>query len=164
MNMRFKINDTSNRASKEKEIFYKYLHKKGLKRTAQRDTVLDVFLDIDTHQTAEDLWSRLRETHHNVGYSTVYRTLKLLKECELAREVYFADGRTYFEQQFEQPHHDHMVCRKCGLTIEFYNPTIEKLQVKTAAEHDFTPTSHTMVIFGYCKKCEKRRKEHPGDA
>lgn len=147
--------------TKEKEIFYKYLQKKGLKRTTQRDAVLDLFLESTSHHTAEDLWSRLRETHKNVGYSTVYRTLKLLKECELAREVYFADGRMYFEHQFEQPHHDHMVCLECGLTIEFFNATIEKLQDRLAAENHFTPTRHTMVIFGYCQTCEKHRRDHP---
>src|SRR5438046_1599146 len=146
---------------REKEIFYQYLHKKGLKRTAQRDAVLDLFLQVDSHQTAEDLWTRLRETDTSVGYSTVYRTLKLLKEGELAREVDFADGRMYVEHQFEQPHHDHMVCLECGLTIEFYNATIEKLQDRVAAANHFTPTRHTMVIFGYCQPCEKRRKEHP---
>jgi Fur family transcriptional regulator, ferric uptake regulator len=91
----------------------------------------------------------------------VYRTLKLLKECELAREVYFADGRMYFEHHYQHPHHDHMVCTSCGHTIEFYNETIEKLQDKLAADNHFTPTRHTMVIFGYCEKCERHRRENP---
>lgn len=144
--------------TREKEVFYQYLQKKGLKRTAQRDAVLDHFLESDSHQTAENIYYKLRETHKNIGFSTVYRTLKLLKECELAREVYFADGRMYFEHQFEQPHHDHMVCTQCGHTIEFFNATIEALQDKLAQENEFTPTRHTMVIFGYCRKCRDRRK------
>ncbi len=144
---------------REKEVFYKYLQRKGLKRTSQRDAVLDLFLSKHDHQSAEAIYQRLRESDSSIGYSTVYRTLKLLKECELAREVYFADGRMYFEHNFEQPHHDHMVCTGCGHTIEFYNATIEKLQDKVAAENGFLPTRHTMVIFGLCRSCRKQRKD-----
>lgn len=147
--------------SREKEIFYKYLHSKGLKRTVQRDAVLDLFLATEAHQSAEAIYYTLKETHPGIGYSTVYRTLKLLKECELAREVYFADGRMHFEHQFEHPHHDHMVCTECGLTIEFYNATIEALQDQVAADNHFTPTRHTMVIFGLCEACAKPRTDPP---
>lgn len=148
-------------ANAERDLFYKYLQRKGLKRTGQRDAVLDLFLESTDHQTAEDLYHRLRSTSSHIGYSTVYRTLKLLKECGLAREVYFADGRAYFEHQFGQPHHDHMVCIECGHTIEFYNPTIEELQDRMADENEFTPVRHTMVIFGYCKNC--KNLTHQGD-
>lgn len=147
--------------TREKEVFYQYLHKKGLKRTTQRDAVLDHFLESAEHQTAENIYHKLRDSHKNIGFSTVYRTLKLLKECELAREVYFADGRMYFEHQFGQPHHDHMVCVGCGHTIEFFNAEIEALQDEVAERNHFTPTRHTMVIFGYCEACEKHRREHP---
>lgn len=143
---------------REREVFYKYLQQKGLKRTAQREAVLDLFLGEHSHQTAEEIYNKLRTKYRNIGYSTVYRTLKLLKECELAREVYFADGRMYFEHQFEQPHHDHMVCTRCGHTIEFYNATIEALQDQVAADNGFTPVRHTMVIFGYCAACGKESK------
>lgn len=144
--------------SQEKQIFYAYLQKKGLKRTAQRDAVLELFLASHDHQSAEAVYHKVREAHPGIGYSTVYRTLKLLKECELAREVYFADGRMYFEHHFEQPHHDHMVCTACGHTIEFYNATIEALQDQVAAENRFTPTRHTMVIFGLCETCSRGGK------
>ncbi len=140
--------------SREKEVFYQYLHKQGLKRTQQRDAVLDLFLNTDKHLTAEAIFQKLRTEHANIGFSTVYRTLKLLKECQLARESYFADGRMYFEHQFDAPHHDHMVCMQCGNTVEFLNPTIEELQDRVAAENDFTPVRHTMVIYGYCSECK----------
>lgn len=145
--------------SREKEVFYEYLRSKGLKRTAQRDAVLDLFLATEAHQSAEAIYAKIRQSHPSIGYSTVYRTLKLLKACDLAREVYFADGRMHFEHQFEHPHHDHMVCTECGLTIEFCNETIEALQEQVAADNRFTPTRHTMVIFGRCEACEAQRQE-----
>lgn len=152
------MRDANRSGMREKEVFYRYLSKKGLKRTSQRDAVLELFLSNDSHQSAEALYHTLRSHHSNIGYSTVYRTLKLLKECEIAREVYFADGRMYFEHNFEQPHHDHMVCTRCGHTIEFMNPTIEALQDRVAEENGFLPVRHTMVIFGYCKDCRDKRE------
>ncbi|HEY4002975.1 MAG TPA: transcriptional repressor [Candidatus Xenobia bacterium] len=144
---------------REKEVFYQFLATKGLKRTAQRDDILDLFLATESHQSAEAMYHVLKEKNSGIGFSTVYRTLKLLKECGLAREVNFADGRAYFEHDFEHPHHDHLVCLGCGDTIEFFNETIEALQDKVAAESEFTPVRHSMVIFGYCRDCHTTRSD-----
>ena len=137
----------------EREVFHTYLASQDLKRTTQRDAVLDFFLDSPSHVTAETLYLQLRETYPSLGSSTVYRTLKLLVECGLAREVDFGDGRTHFEPNFEQPHHDHMICLLCGAAIEFCNPTIEGLQDEIAASHGFVPVRHVMTIFGHCRAC-----------
>ncbi|MHB2021182.1 MAG: Fur family transcriptional regulator [Candidatus Xenobia bacterium] len=141
---------------KEKEVFYQYLQEKGLKRTAQRDEVLELFLATESHQSAEGMYQVLKQKNSRVGFSTVYRMLKLLHEAGLAREVDFGDGRTYFEHEYDHPHHDHMVCIGCGHTIEFVNETIEALQDQIADEQGFTPTRHSMVIFGYCRACSQK--------
>ena len=77
----------------EKQIFQEHLKKAGLKRTSQRDLILDVFLDTEGHVSSEDLYSIIKAKDPSVGFTTVYRTLKLLKDCGLARELEFHDGR-----------------------------------------------------------------------
>ena len=144
--------------SKEKEIFIDHLRGAGFKRTAQRDLILEVFLRTEGHLSAEDLYKLVRAKDPTVGFTTVYRTLKLLHECGLAREERLGDGRMRYEHDFNHDHHDHLICTVCGDLIEFYSEVIEKKQDEIAAQHKFQPTHHSLRIFGICSRCRAARK------
>jgi Fur family ferric uptake transcriptional regulator len=139
--------------SEEQEVFLSHIQRAGLKRTAQRDLILDVFLRTEEHLSSEDLYRLVKQEDATIGQTTVYRTLKLLTDAGLAREVRFGDGRTRYEHNYKHPHHDHMICAECGKTIEFFSAELEKLQDKIAAKHKFEITHHTLRMFGYCADC-----------
>jgi Fur family ferric uptake transcriptional regulator len=141
--------------TEEQEVFLKHIQGAGLKRTAQRDLILDVFLRTEEHMSSEDLYSLVKREDATIGQTTVYRTLKLLTDAGLAREVRFGDGRTRYEHNYKHPHHDHMICTECGKTIEFFSEDLERLQDKIAARHKFKITNHTLRMFGYCDDCRR---------
>ena len=116
--------------TEEQEVFLDHIQKKGLKRTAQRDLILDVFLRTERHLSNEDLYRLVQEQDPSVGQTTVYRTLKLLTDAGLAREVRFGDGRTHYEHNYKHEHHDHMICSECGKIIEFYSAELESSEEK----------------------------------
>jgi Fur family ferric uptake transcriptional regulator len=142
----------------EKQVFQEHLKRTGLKKTAQRDLILDVFLDTEGHVSSEDLYSIVKAKDPSVGFTTVYRTLKLLKECGLARELEFHDGRMLYEHDYKHTHHDHLICTACGALIEFYSEEIERLQDGIARRYRFKPLHHSHRIFGICSNCQKSRK------
>jgi Fur family ferric uptake transcriptional regulator len=139
--------------SEEQEVFLRHIQRAGLKRTAQRELILEVFLRTEEHLSSEDLYRLVQREDPAIGQTTVYRTLKLLTDAGLAREVRFGDGRTRYEHNYKHPHHDHMICTECGKTIEFFSADLEKLQDKIAARHKFEITNHTLRMFGYCADC-----------
>src|SRR5215218_9441592 len=139
----------------EKDVFQQHIQKAGLKRTAQRDLILEVFLRTEEHLTSEDLYRLVQREDPSIGQTTVYRTLKLLTEAGLAREVRFGDGRSRYEHNYKHQHHDHMICTECGATIEFYSAELEALQDAMAAKHKFRPTQHSLRIFGVCAQCQR---------
>lgn len=139
--------------TEEKEIFLRHIQRAGLKRTAQRELILDVFLRTEEHLSSEDLYRLVQKEDPNVGQTTVYRTLKLLTEAGLAREVRLGDGRTRYEPNNKFPHHDHMICTECGRTIEFFSDELLRLQNEIARAHGFEPTQHSVRIFGVCCEC-----------
>ncbi len=153
--------------TEEQEVFLKHIQKKGLKRTSQRDLILDMFLRIEEHLSSEDLYRLVREKDPSIGQTTVYRTLKLLTEAGLAREVRFGDGITHYEHNYKHQHHDHMICSECGRIIEFFSAELEALQDKIAARHRFQITHHLHRIMGVCADCRRAikdpGKEEPGD-
>jgi Fur family ferric uptake transcriptional regulator len=142
----------------EKDIFLEHIKKSGLRKTAQRELILEVFLQTEDHLSSEDLYRLVQKQDPNVGQTTVYRTLKLLTEAGLAREVRLGDGRTYYEHHFDHDHHDHMICTECGEVIEFFSAEIEELQDQMAEKFNFHPTHHSLRILGICEECQQKEK------
>jgi len=138
----------------EKEIFLDHIQKAGLRRTGQRDLILEIFLRTEEHLTSEDLYWLVQKEDSSVGHTTVYRTLKLLTEAGLAREVRFGDNKTYYEHHYNHQHHDHMICTECGKVIEFFSEAIEDLQDQMAAKFSFRPTHHSLRMWGLCSECQ----------
>ncbi len=139
----------------EKKIFEEHIKEAGLRRTGQRDTILETFLSTEEHLTSEDLYSIVNKIDPGIGLTTVYRTLKLLTEAGLAREVRFGDNRTYYEHHYNHEHHDHMICTECGRVIEFFSPEIEDLQDQMASNFGFRPTHHSLRMWGVCSSCQQ---------
>jgi Fur family ferric uptake transcriptional regulator len=130
-----------------------YMARKGLRSTAQRRLVTDVFFRSSAHLSIEELLSQVRRKDPKVGYATVYRTLKLLKESGLAYERHFEDGVSRYEVAHVDEHHDHLICLECGLIVEFEDERIEELQDELARQHGFELERHKHELYGICRKC-----------
>ena len=137
-----------------------YLAGKGLKQTRQRRIIVQHFLQLNSHVDAEELYEKTRNAGHDFGLATIYRTLNLLTEAGLAEQKSFTDGRSVFEVNVPDQHHDHLICLDCGHVLEFENQEIEDLQVRVASKHGFELKSHRLDLFGRCLKesCELRPK------
>lgn len=132
--------------------------KHRLKSSQKRLFIIEYFLNQDKHYSVEELYNHIKNRMPGIGYSTVYRALKLLVSQGLAVERNFEKGLARFEPVHKERHHDHLVCIKCGTIIEFTNPAIEKIQKKIAINYKFTVTDHKLEIYGLCQKCKKKEK------
>ncbi len=133
--------------------------KKGLKFSKKRAAIIEHFIKADRHYTVEQLYNEIKQIVPNIGYSTIYRTLKLLVDCGMARTHHFGETDARFELVHKEQHHDHLVCEKCGRIIEFTHDSIEKFQNAVAKEHNFLVKSHELQIFGVCKRCQQRKRQ-----
>jgi len=139
----------------EKEIFAAYLAKNRLKRSEQRDVILDTFLRSQSHLSVDDLLHLVQKRRQDIGRTTVYRTLKLLRSAGLAQELELR-GESRFEREYNRAHHDHFICQHCGNIIEFSSPEIERIQDEIAADLGFVIEGHRHQIFGQCRSCVAR--------
>jgi Fur family transcriptional regulator, ferric uptake regulator len=140
----------------EKKALASYLEDHNLKHTKQREAILEVFLEVEGHITGEELHRRVRRKFPQIGYTTVYRTMKLLCEAGLASERHFDDGVTRFEIQHE--HHDHLVCVRCGKIVEFECSMIESAQERIVKAHGFRLLRHRHELYGHCPSCRDDRR------
>ena len=143
----------------EKIIFVDFLKKKGLKLTRQREVILEVFLKTEKHLSVEDLYKIVKKKDKTIGQATVFRTLRLLSEADLARETDLGDKKKRFEHKYNHTHHDHLVCIECNKLIEAVNPQIEKLQNDLCVKAGFKLLKHRLEIFGICKQCQRKEGE-----
>jgi Fur family transcriptional regulator, ferric uptake regulator len=137
--------------------FRKALKDKSLKSTSQRDDIAHVFFGGHRHMSIDELYREVRKVNPRVGYATVYRTIKLLKECGLADEQHFADGQTRYENADvgEQHHHDHVICDRCGRIVEFSDDDLERLQEDIATRLGFVLARHRLELYGICRDCRE---------
>jgi Fur family ferric uptake transcriptional regulator len=136
--------------------FRRALKEKGLKSTAQRDDIAHVFFGSHRHLSVDELYREVRKVNPRVGYATVYRTIKLLKECGLADEQHFADGQTRYENaERGDQHHDHILCDRCGKIVEFNDDDLERLQEEIATRLGFVLARHRLELYGICRDCRE---------
>ena len=135
-----------------------YLAKSGLKQSKQRNIIIEYFLDLDDHVSAEDLHAYAKDQGASAGMATIYRTLNLLKDAGLVEQKQFADGKAVFELNRPDAHHDHLICTQCGKVIEFESDEIERLQEEVAKKYGMKLTHHSLDLFGVCVKPKCKAK------
>jgi len=145
-------------AQSQVDLFHVRLRERGLKSTGQRDDIARVFFELGRHISAEELFAEVKKVSPHVGYATIYRTLRLLKECDLVYERHFDDGQARYEIVRDR-HHDHFICERCGRIIEFSNESIERIQEAVARELHAKLTRHKMELYGVCADCLAKARE-----
>ena len=80
----------------EMQVLTDYLRERNLKITPHRELILETFLEHEGHRSVEDIYRSVKGLDPRIGYTTVYRTMKILTECGLAREIDLADGITRY--------------------------------------------------------------------
>jgi Fur family ferric uptake transcriptional regulator len=139
------------------ERFRAFIHDRGLKSTRQRDDIASWFFAVKGHLSADQIYREIQKVSPGIGFSTVYRTMKLLCESGLVSERHFGNAEALYENV--SSHHDHCICTSCGRIIEFENEKIEQLQQDVAARFGFRLESHKMELYGRCAECCERGED-----
>src|SRR3954467_6782910 len=139
-----------------KERFMHFLAHKNLRITSQRQAIVDTVFGTQQHFTAEQLleWSRQRD--RSVSRATVYRTLPLLTESGLVREMDFGKDHKFYDPNYaEHPHHNHIICQDCEKIVEFESEKIERLENQISQRLGFAVKAHRLQITASCEELKK---------
>jgi len=142
--------------------FESFIRKKGLKLTSQRRRILKRIFATDRHFTAEEIHEAFRRGRTEVSRATVYRTLSLLVEGGFIDMLELGGDTKRYEHILDREHHDHLLCTRCGAVVEFQEPRIEALQDEVARRNSFKITSHSLRLFGTCRKCASAESANAG--
>lgn len=134
------------------------LRQKGHRLTPQREMVLAVICESEGHLTAEEIIQRVRQRYPHFNKSAVYRTLDLLTRYGLVNPTDFGQGCVTYEIH-RDPHHHHLVCRKCGKMTEVEAKVFEPLERALRDQYGFVANLDHFAIFGLCRKCQATEKK-----
>lgn len=134
-----------------KQRFLDFLETKELRMTDQRMAIIDTVFSTNEHFTADQLlaWSSQRDS--SVSRATVYRTLPLLTESGLVREMDFGKDYKFYDPNYaDHPQHSHIICKDCEKIVEFESEQIAQLESEIVRKLGFSVASQQLQISGSC--------------
>ena len=102
--------------------------------------------------SAQEVHQLITRHGERIGLTTIYRALQSLQQENLVDVLRRDDGEAIYRLCGEA-HHHHLVCNKCGRTVEIEGGAIEKWADTVANEHGFRDVVHSAELFGTCSKC-----------
>ena len=143
--------------------FDEFIGEKRLRRTLQRNTVVQAAFSTKEHFTADGLLKMARKIDRTISRATVYRTLPLLVESGVLREMHFGKDYKFYDPNFvDRPNHNHLICIDCNKIVEFEDRHMEVLEDCITTRLGFSAIEKTLHIEGKCDElrvfgtCKKR--------
>ena len=99
--------------------------KKGFKATIQRLAIYDKLICNLEHPSAESIFESLTIEHPNLSLGTVYKTLDLLVDNNLAKKVPSNDGINRYDGNIEN--HSHIYVSNTNEIVDFMDSDLENI-------------------------------------
>lgn len=121
--------------------------------TRQRAAIGEALDRAEGFRTAQELYDELRRAGARVGLTTVYRALQDLAADGEIDVLHNSHAELIYRRCGRGDHHHHLVCRSCGRSVEVEVPEVEAWARNVARRHGFTSATHTVEVFGVCRRC-----------
>ncbi|HET9257033.1 MAG TPA: transcriptional repressor [Pseudonocardiaceae bacterium] len=118
-----------------------------MRMTPQRQLVLDAVRDLE-HATPEQICEHVQRVAPSVNITTVYRTLELLEGLGLVRHAHLGHGAPNYSTDGHE--HVHLVCHRCGNTIEIPTEELNELSVTLRERFGFALDASHLALSGRC--------------
>lgn len=123
------------------------------RKTKQREAILRVLRGTTSHPAADWIYDEVRKEIPDISLGTVYRNLKLLRECGEILDIDLSSTSIRFNGNREN--HYHFKCGKCGRVFDIDEPVDEEINKRIARRTGFKISYHRLEFRGLCKECQK---------
>jgi Fe2+ or Zn2+ uptake regulation protein len=130
------------------------LEKAGWRFTRQRAAVFEYLRSVDTHPTAEEVYTAVRQCIPKISLATVYKALDALVDAGLATKIAYGDGPARYDCRRDA--HYHLRCLRTGRIRDLETPfdpnLLEKLDphlVATLRQQGFEVTDYRLELLGH---------------
>jgi Fur family ferric uptake transcriptional regulator len=127
------------------------LRARGGRVTTCRRAILETFLGIGGHVTAEALTARVQANQPDVHESTVYRFLDELERLGVVDHVHLGHGPAVYHLASDA--HHHLVCDRCGAVVEVPESVFAELRSQLKDDYGFSLQPRHFAVTGRCEAC-----------
>ena len=136
------------------EVVWRRLSADGLRRTAQREAILDALSDAGEALPLPVLLARGRRRAPGLGERTAERTVALLVDRGAVDAITRTGGEIVY-RLCGRGHHHHLVCSSCGTVAELDQCDIAGWAADQAARQGFLVEGHEVTVHGVCEGCRE---------
>lgn len=122
------------------------------RRSIQRETILKVVMNSDSHPTADWIYQEVKKEIPNISLGTVYRDLKFLVKTGDILKLEIAGSSSRYDGNTES--HCHFRCKKCGLMLDLDEPVDHSIEERLAQKSGLKITRQRVELTGLCKNCQ----------
>jgi Fur family peroxide stress response transcriptional regulator len=123
-----------------------------LRRSKQREAILDFLRNTSSHPTAYQIYEAVRKEIPNISLGTVYRNLKLLSSEAEILELDLAGSLSRFDGDTRS--HYHFRCEGCGRVFDVDEPVDLERNERVAKKTGFMVSHHILEFRGLCRDCQ----------
>lgn len=124
----------------------------GHRVTRSRRAVLEVLAAAEHSLDPAAIYSQGRRIHPGLGRVSVYRTIGLLTELGLVRQVHREGGcHSYARADRSEGHY--LICQNCGQVNEFPCGGLDRLLEAVGRQYGFQIREHMLQLEGICSNC-----------
>lgn len=122
------------------------------KRSRQREEILKILRNTDTHPTASWIYDELKKEFNNLSMGTVYRNVNILIDQNLVTKIESGSSFDRFDGKVS-PHY-HFICRECDSIHDLPMAVMEEIneQADSITGHDIK--EHRINFYGLCEDCK----------
>ena len=133
------------------------IRKQKYKRSRQRDKILSILRNTDTHPTAGWVYDQLKNDFPNLSMGTVYRNINILLDQNLIQKIEAGSSFDRFDGNTET--HYHFFCQECGCVDDLPLEVSGELESKAQNLGSYEVKSHRLDFFGRCPECNEKGRE-----
>lgn len=125
-----------------------YLKKHGVKPSYQRIKIFEYLFKHNCHPTVETIYKKLSGIIPTLSKTTVYNTLKLFIDKNIAKLVNIEDNESRYDADTSV--HGHFKCKKCD-EINDFNVDLNKVDLNDL--ENFNINEYHIYLKGICNTC-----------
>jgi len=125
----------------------------GYRITQPRRAIIRALLDDASYASPTEVLARARQYYPAIGLVTVYRTLDLLSELGFVKRIHAEEGCHGYAAA-NHGHHHHLICRRCGATVEFQGCDLSPFLARISQQTGYTIEDHLLELVGLCSLCQ----------
>lgn len=123
----------------------------GVRPSTQRIRIFEFLAASKSHPTADDVFQALVPEIPSLSKTTVYNTLSLLVQVNLARQLSIQDGEARYDGDISV--HGHFRCVRCGAVSDF---AVDMKQISAQGLDGYVVQTRDVFFQGVCSRCREK--------